>query len=285
MCVLSLGIRMRVAMLITGRATRYEECLLPILERCKYDIDLFISINAEDCEYYKCMREKLNKWLKGVYIQPFIIPSDFNTEFIDDEKHCYQFINNKWLPRNQLSMYWNDRNAFEMACKYEYDNKFEYDYYMRFRADIINTELPILEKINNHELNIFTIYPHCMFESYGIHKRPIISSDWVWGNRKTMAIYCNTYDFVIKKNKEYENRYVFHFESNHTDCMVENNVHIEYVHIKYGVDRHRKVFDTNWKLNTNGHYSDSRKIHIPGAHEYISPESVTTLAHIPVEPE
>ena len=35
---------MKIAMLISGRAARYEVCLLPILKKTTYhDIDLFLS--------------------------------------------------------------------------------------------------------------------------------------------------------------------------------------------------------------------------------------------------
>jgi hypothetical protein len=276
---------MRVAMLLSGRVTRYESCLLPILESTPYCVDLFISVNGEECEYYACMREKLSKWLKGVYIQPFTIPEGFQTNFIDDHRHCYQNSNGRWLPRNQLSMYWNDRNAFQMACAYETTHQIQYDCFMRFRADIIYTQLPPLQPIDKDECKLYSIYPLCMFDSFGIHTRPIISSDWVWGNRKTMSFYCNTYDYVIKKNEERNGAYIFHFESNHTDCMVEHGVEIEYVHIRYNVDKHRKVFDINWKQNEHGTYDDSRKVHIPGAHAYIDPNTISSLQYIPVEPE
>ena len=276
---------MRVAMLLSGRVTRYESCLIPILEASPYTVDLFISVNGDDCEYYQCMREKLSKWIQGVYIQPFILPDKFETRFIDDDRHCYQQIDGKWLPRNQLSMYWNDRNAFQMACEYETTTQTPYDCFMRFRADIIHTHLPPLQPIDTNELKLYSIYPHCMFDSYGIHRRNILSSDWVWGNRKTMSIYCNTYAYVLKKNEELGGSYLFHFESNHTDCMVEHNVFIEYKHINYKVDKHRKVFDTNWKRNEQGGYDDSRKVHISGAHPYIDPKDVPSLEFLPVEAE
>jgi hypothetical protein len=231
------------------------------------------------------MRERLSKWVKGVYIQPYCIPDNFHTQFIQDYRYCYQLIDGKWLPRNQLSMYWNDRNAFRMACEYETANQIQYDCFMRFRADIIHTQLPSLQPIHKDELKLYSIYPLCMFDSFGIHKRQIISSDWVWGNRKTMEIYCNTYDYVLKKNEEQNGSYIFHFESNHTDCMVEHGVPIEYVHIQYNVDKHRKVFDANWKRNAQGVYEDSRRIHINGAHEYINPKMIQTLESIPVEAE
>jgi hypothetical protein len=265
---------MRIAVIISGRATRYNECLLPILEKTHYDVDLYVSINDSPCQYYEVMKNKLLKWLKGVYISPYIIPEGFENEFIDDDKHCYQYINNKWVPRNQLSMYWNDRNAFSMATAYADNNGFEYDAYMRFRADIFNTSFPDIDIIEKDKLVLYSIYPQCIFESYGIYKRSIISSDWVWGNRKTMAVYCNTYDYVLELNKTMDYKYIFHFESNHTDNTVHNKIDIRYVNIEYSVDRNRKIFDINYEQ------LDSRRVNCIGALPAIDIKSLTSCEDI-----
>jgi len=56
---------MRIALLISGRLTRYEECLLPMLENCsdKHTIEVFASINDSDCEYYINARKILARFL------------------------------------------------------------------------------------------------------------------------------------------------------------------------------------------------------------------------------
>ena len=67
---------MRIAMLISGRAARYEVALLKILENTNYhDIDLFMSINDKntDCKYYQTMKIALKKWIKCCYINEFKI--------------------------------------------------------------------------------------------------------------------------------------------------------------------------------------------------------------------
>ena len=49
----------KIALLISGRATCWENCLLPILENSiDYDIDLFMSINNDnpDCIYFSIMK-------------------------------------------------------------------------------------------------------------------------------------------------------------------------------------------------------------------------------------
>ena len=252
---------MRIAMLISGRAARYEVCLLPILEACEYEIDLFLSINDTDGLYYKVMREKLEKWIKGLYIRPYTIPADFKTEFRpNDFTMCYQRIDGVWVPRNQLSMYYNDANAFKMACDYSAQNGFEYDLFMRFRSDIFNVNIPKLSPIDPSTLVLHSILPFCITNTFGKYKNRAVSSDWVWGNKKTMAVYCNTYEYVLQENRKMNGRYLFHFESNHTDNMIDNSVKIEYHSIHYNTDANRKLFDNTWKIDEDGITNDSRRV-------------------------
>jgi len=246
-------------MLISGRAARYEVCLLPILEACEYEIDLFLSINDNDGLYYKVMREILAKWIKGLYIQPYIIPADFKTDFVQGGwQMYYQRIDGVWVPRNQLSMYYNDGNAFKMACDYSTSQGFEYDLFMRFRSDIFNVTIPKLVQVDPSTLVLHSIVPHALNTTFGKYKSKAVSSDWVWGNKKTMAIYCNTYEYVLRENRLANGKYLFHYESNHTDHMVENDIQIEYYPIKYDTDANRKLFDDTWKINEDGSVNDSR---------------------------
>lgn len=273
---------MKIAILISGRAARYEVCLLPILQNIHYDIDLFISINDTISPYYDEMKKNLEPWLKGVFIEPYQIPDDFEHTIVPNTYNAqYQYVNNKWVPRNQLSMYFNDNKAFTMACKYADDHNFEYDVYMRFRADICNlAKFPEITKPDINKLNLYSIMPLCMFTSFGKHKRDIISSDWVWGNRKTMNIYCNTYTYVLLQNRNMNGNYLFHFESNHTDCIVDNNVSIEYVNVIYNVDANRRIFETWWTTEQG----DSRKYLPNGALNPIQMADIIDTSHIPIIP-
>jgi hypothetical protein len=74
---------MRVAVLISGRLKCYERCLIPLLESSDYDIDLFISINAERDDYHNQALNNLLKWLKGEYICPYVIPYHYKDIFIN----------------------------------------------------------------------------------------------------------------------------------------------------------------------------------------------------------
>jgi hypothetical protein len=274
---------MKLAILLSGRVTRYEVCLIPILEKCSYDVDLFISVNNEECAYFDILREKLKKWLKGLRVEKYVPPADFECEFIpNDYRYNYQCVDNKWIPRNQLSMYYNDMKAFQMAITYADSNKFEYDYFMRFRADLFDTCIPTLPPSNRDELMFYSIYPLCYFTSFCKHKVGILSADWVWGNRKTMSIYCETYNYVLEQNKLLNGKYIFHYESNVTDCILDKGVPFTYVHIRYKTDNNRRIFDENF----GGSEADARH---PLKNSFFTPIKTVTeiesFEKIPPTPE
>ena len=272
---------MKIALLISGRETRYEACLLPMLEKTEHNIDLFISINDEECEYYEIMKSKLAKWLKGIYIKPYNFPDNFKCTYRDDFRYIYQLINDIYLPKNILSSFFNDNNAFNMAIKYADDNYFEYDYYVKFRADIIADSLPIFEKPDHEIYKIFNVEHFCKFYTFGKYSKLAISTICDWGNRKSMNIYCNTYRYALEQNILHNFDYIFHFESNIIDNLFDNNIELEYRSYKYSLDKNRKMFDINWKEDN---ITDSRKINIPDAINYIDIKTIKSLPDIPATP-
>jgi len=173
-----------------------------------------------------------------------------------------------------------------MACDYSVVQGFEYDIFMRFRSDIFNVGIPKLSLVDSNTIVLHSILPLGIHTTFGKHKRRAISSDWVWGNKKTMAIYCNTYEYVLKENNKMNGTYLFHFESNHTDNMVDNSVQIEYHTISYNVDANRKLFDDTWKLNEDGSTNDSRQI-LPrnSTVRYIDNSNITDTIFVPNVPE
>jgi len=247
---------MRIALLISGRASRYDVCLLPLLQYntdTNINIDVFMAINDEneDCNYYNIMKEKLNPWLKNCIIKKYVIPEETMLLFNPNESistrlnHAQvnlQKINNKFLPYNCLSMYYNDNLSFNLACEYADNNNFEYDYYIKYRSDIINIYLPNFNK-SNDVIHLHSVTPICNFISNGLINVPIVSDAIAYGNRKTMRIYCNTYDFVIKKNKQYNGKYFIAYECSLTDHIYENIVPISYFTIPYSLDKNRRMFD------------------------------------------
>lgn len=235
----------KIALLISGRATCWEICLLPILEKsADYDIDLFMSINNSnsECSYFTILKDKLKKYLKDIYINEYNVPDDF----INTSTHKYsvkQLVKNNYVPLNLLSLMFNYKNAYKMACNYEKQNCFEYDFFMTFRSDIIIDKIPLFMLKDN---TLHSINQPCQFTSFGIYKVPIISPEWVFAKKHTMKIYLETYDFVIEQSK-LNNDYICHYESNFTDnCMTKKIICERIDGINYSVDANRRRFD-DWE--------------------------------------
>lgn len=281
---------MKIAVLISGRSVRYEVCLLPILKKSKYDIDLFISINHTPCKYYNIMQERLLPWLKGFYICPYTIPENFveNIHPLTSK----QFIDGKFLPFNVLSMFFNDKNAFNMAKKYADRNGFEYDAYLKFRSDIVADDLP--EIVKTDEYKIFSIIPHC-FNQCGIVDRELkmvnenIKVPWVsaaidYGNRKSMEVYCETYNFILDINEKFDGNYHIHYENCLTQNLYNAKINIQHFNYYYGIDRNRRIFDTFWKNAGTDSCGDTRVNNLDGALEVLNIEDWETTDHIPPDP-
>ena len=191
----------KIALLISGRATCWENCLSQVLENSiEYDIDLFMSINNKNknCNYFIMMKNKLKNYIKDIYIEEYKVPNDF----INTSTHKYtvkQLVNNKYIPLNILSMFFNYKNAFEMACNYQKKNNFNYDFFMTFRSDIIIDKIPLFKIIEDNVL--YSINQPCQFISFGIHKTEIISPEWVFGKENVIKLYLETYYFIIEQSK------------------------------------------------------------------------------------
>lgn len=246
---------MKIAILISGRITRYDVCLINFLLNIRqlHEADLFLSINYEnsECDYFQLMKKRLEQWIKGCEIKKYIIPTEIVDIFNPNEsiRKDYkiqvnlQNINNKFLPYNCLSMYYNDNNCFKMACNYAENNNFEYDVFLKYRSDIINNIVPDFSKVNCNEYNLHCVVPICNFISCGIFNKPIVSDAFAWGNKKTMSVYCNTYNYVLDKIKEYDGKYYVAFECSLTDNIYSNNLPITYYKINYELDKNRRMFD------------------------------------------
>jgi hypothetical protein len=273
---------MRIAILIGGRATRYDVCLLPLLQNTTYhDIDIFMAINDEntDCEYYNVMKKKLAPYLKKCIIKKYEIPQEifdmFDSVSITGTQVNLQKINNKFVPNNCLSMYYNNNLAFNMACEYADTNLFEYDCYMKFRSDITNFVIPENMPMNNNVLHLHCPIPSCNFISFGLFNKPIINDAISWSNRNTMKVYCNTYNYTIEKIKEYNGKYMVHHESCLTDNIYENNISHTFYDIPYDLEKNRRMFDIDI-IDSRGPVKKQThmlNINDKNSLEYIPPES------------
>lgn len=277
---------MRIALLISGRAARYEVCLLETLKNTSYNVDVFMSINDEECKYYEIMREKLSKWLKELYISPYTVPNDF--ENVSSETIIKQKVGEVFVPLNALSMYYNDCNAFNMATKYADDNLFEYDCYMKFRSDLISEDFP--EVIKTDDYKIFSVVPLCQINCPLVDRETksfVGSTAWVsdaivYGNRKSMKSYCDTYEFTLEMNKEFNGNYPIHFETCVTQNVYDKNLSVEFFNHFYRLDRNRRIFDKTWKNSGTEECGDERIHQIEGALPPIDITEYETTDHIPV---
>lgn len=112
---------------------------------------------------------------------------------------------------------------------------------MKYRSDIIIFTIPI--SYSKENIHLYCVVPKCNFISRGLFKKNIISDAFAWGNRETMHIYCNTYNYCIEKIKEYKGKYYVAGECSLTDCIYENNVQVSYLTINYSLDKNRRMFD------------------------------------------
>ena len=161
-------------------------------------------------------------------------------------------------------MFYNDRNAFDMAVKYADENEFEYDAYMKFRSDIISDDFPQI--IKTDEYKIFSVIPLCQYVCPIVNRElkilehingdgspvmdkcvPWISDAIAYGNRKSMNTYCDTYNFVMEINNDWGGNYPINFEPCVTQNIYDKKMSFEYFNHRYALDRNRRIFDKIWE--------------------------------------
>jgi hypothetical protein len=120
--------------------------------------------------------------------------------------------------------------------------------------------------------------PLCQFLGNGLHRVPVLCDAWAWGSRELMGVYFNTYDFVLRMNRQMDGRYFINFEECITDNIVESKVPYAFAHYEYHLDRNRRIFDKAW---TPGCVTDTRGINLPGAISPIDMSTVDDLDNIP----
>lgn len=234
---------MKVAVLITGRLKCYENRLISLLENSNYDIDLFCSINDIESEYYEIARKNLSTWLKSFYVHPYSFPNRFGEIFVNINTNLPEP-----KPYHPMSMFFNDRNAFDMAIKYADNNKFEYDAYLKYRSDIVVDKLPDIRKTD--EYKIFSVVPACNHCSPIIDRFkptiynetitiPWVCTDIAYGNRISMDTYTETHNFCMEMLELFEGRYPCNFEPSLCQNIYDKKMPVEFFHQSYSLDPSR----------------------------------------------
>ncbi len=253
---------MKIALLLSGRITRYLQRLIPLLESARkdYEIDIFISVNDTDNDFYSNVVKNLEKWLKKIYINKYEIPIDFNNYYT---KECFLMttlkpsVDSDKLLYHSLSWYFNDTNVFNMAKNYADSNNFEYDIYFRTRAEIIVDSFPnfiIGDKlycavpVANYKLK-FTdrevafidgrLHPHCDLK---FHDKDVIA-EIAYGSRKYMEYYCSVYEYILKKNTEMNGKLFICNEVGITMNIIDKTDQYEFFEYPYSLDplRHSPI--------------------------------------------
>jgi hypothetical protein len=239
---------MKIAILISGRIVRYDSCLINQLKNDqRYEVDVFASINDEECEYYDEMKKKLCPWLKGLKIQKYQIPENFSNTHVDTLR---QIVDGKKQPLNVLSMFYNDRTGFEMATEYADKNMFEYDCYVKFRSDLISDRFPDFKK--SEEYKIYSSIPRCSSQTTPLfdRQRKCMTGSVLWvsaaidyGNRKSMDAYTQTYKYILEINKMMDGDYPIQFETNCTQNVYDKKLNVERFKYDFKIDINRRMFD------------------------------------------
>jgi hypothetical protein len=235
---------MRIALFISGRITCYESCLLPFLHKSPHEVHLYISLNADPVnQYVQKSVVDLKQWLRGSYIHPFTLPENF--VYTHPETQNFQFVKQadgttKLLPIHQMSMYFNDWKAMQMII----ESGETYDLVMKFRADMMNVEWPLLPLQIPPPMSLHMVKPNCHFPGFGESKKFVVSDCWVWGRIETMSLYCETYPFVLSKLEEKKGNYLIHYESCVTDNVCAKGLCYEFFPYKYILDKSRRALDS-----------------------------------------
>ena len=211
-----------------------------------------MSINDKDGSYYKTMRKRLFPLLKKIKIQEYKLPKNF----INKHPNTLNFIKNGIsAPWNQLSMYYNDKKAFELAKNYSRSKNFKYDIFLKMRSDIMLQDKISFKKVNNKENRIFSVIQITFMKCpiVNVKDKCLDLSKWIYwvsdaiayGNEISMQKYTSTIDFVLSMNDLFD--YPINFEPCLTQSLYHHRVKISYFKTKYFLDRNRRVFDFDLK--------------------------------------
>lgn len=226
---------MRIALLISGRGARYEVGLLRMLEGTEHEIDLFMALNGEECEYYEIMKKRLSRWLCGISIKPFELCDEFCEVYRPElHRNTKQEVKGKLVPYKVMSMYYHDGVAYEMAVRYGEEKGIRYETYMKYRSDMLGGVIP--SDIGTTPGVLYSNKLLCQVNDW-------ISDAWAWGDKDVMRVYCSTYEYAVRRNADSSGSYYISFEDTLTDNIRESGLPVERPSYPYGLDVNRRIFD------------------------------------------
>jgi len=220
---------MKVAMLLSGRIKCYETCLIPLLQNAPYDVNIFASVNDNESDYYDEARKNLLPWMKELVVEPFAFSERFLEKFINIHG------TREPKPYNAMSMFFNQRKAYDMAVQYADNNLFEYDAYLKFRADIHTHGLPQITTTDEYKL--FSAVAACDHNDPILVREPLgfteeryrwICTEIAYGNRKSMKAYTDVYDFCMEMIELFDGLYPCNFETSQLQTVYDRKMPVEF---------------------------------------------------------
>jgi|LakMenEpi03Aug12_release.lakeMendotaPanAssembly.Ray.scaffolds.fasta_scaffold79452_2 hypothetical protein len=110
-------------------------------------------------------------------------------------------------------MFYNDLNNFNLIDKYETDTNIKFDVISKIRPDMIfrNLNNIIFTKDDENVLVLHNVDLDCTIRWFG-DSPPVVSDAFCFGNKKSIKIYCNTYNWIKEKDIELSGSYNRTFE-------------------------------------------------------------------------
>jgi len=196
-----------LAIFISGRLLYYNECLYPIINNLyqKYNVYLFFSINtfSLDINNQKStsiefiindLKKKFGESFCECSFEEYKLPKYIVDKYIENNINTFGY--------NVFSCFYNDRKNFRLIEEYEINNNINFDIICKIRSDLILYN--DIDFIIDNKDDLIIHNKHMMEIRYWGHfynDTPLMISDaFAYGNKKSMKIYCSTYDWILKNN-------------------------------------------------------------------------------------
>jgi hypothetical protein len=232
----------RIAMVLSGRATRYEFNLLHQLKKFynKYPtvwIDIFVSINGKPDEYY--MKLKADLFVCKIRFEEYIWPENFKQYAFTNVRH--DALEDPRITYNMNSMYYNNLKNLEMIQYYCNRNNITYDKCILYRSDIVTEELPyiLMDILDDNTVYFFK-------ELKALVNNRIVT--WRDEDKITNGVVLGTMNIMIKYLEFYKFIEEYIIKENilfHSETVISH--YINKLKIKYGPFDIDYIFDPNRK--------------------------------------
>jgi hypothetical protein len=213
--------KINIAILLSGRIIYYEHFYETIIERLclndNYNIKVFFSINTISFDKNTDINEEISK-VKKVFGKTFgdlryenyKLPYSFSKHHLHHGSKLYTFPNNMY---NIFSLFYNDKKNLELINTYETANNMSFDILCKIRTEFMLLG-PLFQFTVDKKNDTILRYSHIQEVRYWGHRYPnlpfrMLGDTFVYGNKKSMTIYCSTYDWMCEQNRKMNGNY-FH---------------------------------------------------------------------------